>query len=228
MPPEKGLSVIIPCFNEEENVAECVNRVPAMPWKTEVIVVDDGSIDDTSETARKLKKPGLKVISYKPNKGKGYAVRMGIAKASHDVVVIVDADMATMPEEIPNVVKPIMEGRADFVNASRLVYSMEAGAMKWFHVPVNHLFAFLVGLLVGARLTDSLCGFKAFRKSMLFEHLQEDGWPDFEMLIQAGRNGMRVVEVPTHYMARRKGASKMKSFRHGFAMLLMLLKAVFE
>ena len=127
-----------------------------------------------------------------------------------------------------NVVKPIMEGRADFVNASRLVYSMEAGAMKWFHVPVNHLFAFLVGLLVGARLTDSLCGFKAFRKSMLFEHLQEDGWPDFEMLIQAGRNGMRVVEVPTHYMARRKGASKMKSFRHGFAMLLMLLKAVFE
>jgi glycosyltransferase involved in cell wall biosynthesis len=220
------VSVIIPCYNEEGNVEECIRRVPELPYSYEIIVVDDGSKDRTTEFARRVNRKGLKVIRYEKNGGKGHAVRTGIENAEGEIVVIQDADMATQPEEIPQVVEPIIEGRADFVNATRLTYPMERGAMRGVHVLGNKIFALMVSALVRKRLTDTLCGFKAFRKKDLDGKLKEDSWPDFELLIKAKKNGMRIAEVPIHYNARRAGKSKMKTFRHGYKMFRMLAKSL--
>ena len=195
-----------------------------------IIVVDDGSKDGTAEIARKTKNPNvrkLKVISYKPNRGKGYAFRKGLESAEGDVVIILDADMTSPPEEIPLMATPIFKGKADFVNGSRLIYPMEKGAMKLLHIPGNRMFALLVSLITKSYLTDTLCGFKAFKRKMLpAEQLKENSWMDFELLIKVKRNNLRIIEVPIHYKARKAGTSKMKTFKHGYNMLMMLFKAI--
>ena len=224
--PQHLVSVIIPCYNEEGNVEECVKRVPEFPWSYEILVVDDGSKDRTSEIAKGIKRKNLRVIRYEKNRGKGYAVRTGIEKAEGEIVIIQDADMATPPEEIAQMVEPIIEGKADFVNATRLVYPMERGAMRGVHVLGNKIFALMVSAMIRKRLTDTLCGFKAFRKKDLDGKLREDSWPDFELIIKAKKSGMRITEVPIHYMARRAGKSKMKTFQHAYKMTKILFKSV--
>jgi len=222
------LSIIIPCYNEEGNIAECIKRVPKMLYETEIIVVDDGSKDKTTQVAQKTKNKNvkrIKVIRYKKNRGKGYAFRTGLKNSTGKVVVILDADMTSPPEEVPGFVKPLFEGKADFVNGTRLFYPMEKGAMKLLHVPGNRLFALLISIITGTYITDSLCGFKAFKKKLLpVEQLKENSWMDFELLINASRNKMKIKEVPIHYKARKKGVSKMKTFRHGYKMLMMLIR----
>ncbi len=223
-----SLSIIIPAYNEEENIFECVKRIPKMPWETEIIVVDDGSADKTLDLLKKLKIINLKVISYKPNRGKGYACRMGFKSAKGDVITILDADMATMPEEIPLVVKPIFDREADFVNTTRFKYKMEKGAMKLLHKPGNFVFALITSFLLRQRVTDTLCGFKAFNKKLDITKLKEDSWPDFDLFLTAKRQNLKIVEVPIHYKTRKGGVSKMKTFKHGYNMLRMLLRSLFK
>jgi len=218
------VSVIIPCYNEEETIAECIRKVPDFDWDYEIIVVNDGSGDRTEQVARSVNRKSLRVIGYENNKGKGYAVRTGIENARGKIVVIQDADME--PEELIPVLRPIIEGKADFVNGSRMVYPMERGAMKGMHVFGNRIFALVVSVLVRKRLTDTLCGTKAFRKDMLKFPLKENSWPDFELLIKARKSGMRIAEVPIHYNVRKAGKSKMKTFRHGYRMAKMLVKSL--
>jgi len=218
------LSVIIPCYNEEKNIRECVKRVPHFSYSYEIIVVNDGSKDNTAKVARSIKRKELKIVSYDKNRGKGYAFKQGIKKAVGNFVICCDADMATMPEEIPLVIEPLIRDEVDFVNTSRLLLPMEKGAMKSLHVPGNYMFAILVSLIIRKKLTDTLSGFKAFRRTKLLGKLKEDSWPDFEMLFQARKQNLRITEVPIHYKARRAGASKMKTFSHGFKMLGMLIE----
>jgi len=221
-----SLSILIPCYDEEDNIVECLGRIPKMPWKTEVIVIDDGSKDNTAKFAKQAKTVNLKVISYKNNRGKGYAVRQGLAAAKGDIALIVDADMATQPEEIPLVVRPIFEGKAGFVNGTRMEYPMEKGSMRLLHIPGNKAFALLVSIIIGQRLTDTLCGFKAFRVKDFLGKLKEDSWLDFELIIKAKRMGLKIVEVPIHYKERTGGVSKMRTFKHGWDMLKMLIKSL--
>ncbi len=222
----KKLSIIIPCYNEEGNIEECVMQIPKIKWETEIIIVDDGSKDRTTEVARRIKVPNKKVIRYEKNGGKGYAFRTGYKHATGDVVIILDADYTSPPAEIPNVVKPIFEGKADFVNGTRFIYPMEKGAMRWIHKPGNKIFAFIVSMLIGKWLTDSLCGFKAFDvKKLPYNHLKENSWMDFELLLRAHKNRLRIVEVPIHYKARKAGESKMNTLKHGYNMGMSLVKS---
>ncbi|MBI3027390.1 glycosyltransferase family 2 protein [Candidatus Woesearchaeota archaeon] len=220
------LSILVPCYNEADNIEECIRRIPKMPWTTEIVVIDDGSNDGTAEVARKTKTKNVRVISYKPNHGKGYAIRTGINTAKGTFAIILDADMATQPEEIPIVVKPLFDGSADFANATRFIYPMEEGSMRPLHKPGNKAFAFLVSLIIKQHLTDSLCGFKAFKVKPFRGKLKENGWPDFELLIKAKRMSMKIVEVPINYRGRIAGVSKMKTFKHGYSMLKMLVRSL--
>ena len=221
------VSIIIPCLNEEDNIEKCVRGVPELPWRYEIVVVNDGSTDNTFSVAKKIKMKNLNVVGYRKNRGKGYAIRYGIKYSKGKVGVIQDADMATPPEELENILRPIMLNRADFVNGSRLRYPMELGAMKGVHVLGNKIFAFAVSLMIWKRLTDTLCGFKAFRIKEFKDNLKEDTWPDFELILKAKKSNMRIVEVPIHYKRRVAGQSKMKTFSHAYKMSKILIRSLF-
>lgn len=190
----------------------------------EIVVVNDGSRDRTDEVASRIK--GIKLVSYTPNRGKGYALRAGMKASSGEIIVVQDADMAT--KEILNIIKPIRNNEADFVNGTRMILPMEKGAMKKLHVIGNFGFALVVSMMIRQRLTDTLCGFKAFRRNTIEKNLKENSWPDFEYILEAKKMGLRIKEVPIHYQKRKKGYSKMKSFRHGYNMISMLLRAMFR
>lgn len=227
-----SFSVIIPCYNEEGNISSCIKRVPNLGIKTEIIVVDDGSTDNTKKIAKSvsMKNKNVKVISYKPNKGKGYAVSRGLNAANNDVLLILDADMTVRPEDLPKIVKPIIEGRADFVNVTRFKYKMEENAMKGLNNIANRIMAILFSLLLKSKITDTLCGTKVFYKSD-YKKIGidiRDPWGDMSELYWVKKLNLRLVEVPVKYYARVSGASKMKFLKHGYKMFKIFFQLLFE
>ncbi len=221
-------SVIIPCHNEKENIGECIERVPSLGKATEIVIVDDGSTDSTVAEVRKIrrKNPGrdLKLISHFPNRGKGFTVREGFKAASGDVLMILDADMAVPPEELPRFFRPIADGKAEAVNGTRMVYMMEKQAMPYLHLFGNKIFSLIFTWLMGRRITDTLCGTKAIlRKDFERMEMGRCPWGDFDILVGISKLGLKMVEMPVHYKVRKAGKSKMKTFRHGLLLVGMCL-----
>jgi CDP-paratose 2-epimerase len=217
-----SVSVVIPCYNEAENIESCVSRVPRMGKDTEVLVVDDGSGDGTAELVRPELNPEVTVrcISYRPNQGKLNAVRTGFDAARCDILMILDADMTVPPEDLPCFYRPLREGVADFINGTRLIYPLATGAMKLQNFIGNKLFGVLVSWLTGIRLSDTLCGTKAFfREDYRHFLMGYDPWGDFDFLFGAAQQTSKLLEVPIHYEERRAGQSKMKALRHTWALL---------
>jgi SAM-dependent methyltransferase len=224
--PPLSCSVIIPCHDEEENITTCISRVPRMGVFTEIVVVDDGSNDATasrvgeSRTAHRDKQ--IKLISYKPNRGKGNAVRTGFDAARGDVLMILDADMTVMPEDLPKFFDAIQEGIADFVNGTRMIYPMENQAMRSLNYVGNRVFNSILSWLMEQRVTDTLCGTKAILRSDYNKiQMGRCPWGDFDLLIGIARLRKKIIEMPVHYQARIAGKSKMKAFRHGMKLLRM-------
>jgi hypothetical protein len=217
-----SVSVIVPCYNEADNIEQCVRRVPRMGSSTEVIVVDDGSRDGTAERVRPELNPAVDVrcISYQPNRGKLNAVRTGFEAARGDVLMILDADMTVPPEDLPYFYMPLSEGRADFVNGTRLIYPLASGSMKFQNFLGNKLFGVLMSWVTELQLSDTLCGTKAFFRDDYKHFLVGcDPWGDFDWLFGAAQSTCRVLEVPIHYEERRAGQSKMKALKHTWALL---------
>lgn len=226
-PGDFSVSVVIPCHNEEGNIRRCIERVPKFGKWTEIIVVDDGSKDRTSQIVRKMlpKRKKLKLVSYQPNMGKGQAVKRGFQQAKGDVLMILDADITVSPEMLPRFLVPLANGKGRFVNGTRMVYPMEERAMRPLHLVGNHIFSIIFTWLLGQYVSDTLCGTKAlFRKDLEAMPLTETSWPDFDLLFGAAKQNFRIVEVPVKYHARSTGETKMKTFKHGFLLLKMCLK----
>lgn len=223
-----SVSVIIPCYNEEGNIQNCIKRVPKLGKTTEIVVIDDGSKDNTTKIAKSFqgKYKNLKVISYKPNKGKGNAVRVGMEKAAGDILIILDADMTVPPEELHKFITPLKKGSAEFVNGSRFRYKMEQGAMGILNNIGNKLMGIVFSLALGQKITDSLCGTKAlFKKD--FDKIgiaSDDPWGDFSLLFGAARLKLKIVEVSVNYKKRVAGESKMKFFSHGNKLIKIWLR----
>ena len=226
-----GCSVIIPCYNEQDNIEEAIRRVPRMGKQTEVIVVNDGSTDKTAEKVRAIQNelPNVKLVDYKPNQGKGHAVRKGFEAASQEVLMILDADLSTPPEELPRFFEPLNKGICQFVNGTRMVYPMQEQAMRTLNLMGNKIFGLIMTFLAQQSLTDTLCGTKAMYKSDLNRvRWGLDRWGDFDLLFGAARMGSKIMEVPVHYMTRKSGESKMKAFRHGLHLLWACFKGFRE
>lgn len=226
-----GCSVVIPCYNEEGNVEEAVKRIPKMGKETEIIVVNDGSSDGTAAKVKALQKdyPNLQLIDYHPNRGKGYAVKQGFDAASQEVVMILDADISTLPEELPRFFDPINKGLCQFVNGTRMVYPMQDQAMRTLNHLGNKMFCRIMSFITQQDLTDTLCGTKALLKSD-FKRMKwgVDKWGDFDLLFGAAKIGSKIIEVPVHYMSRESGESKMKTFRHAFHLLMACFRGFRE
>jgi hypothetical protein len=216
---ELSVSVIVPCHNEEGNVAECARRVPNMGAGTEIIFVDDGSTDSTRQAALAAMEqdPRVRLVAYETNHGKANAVRAGFDAARNDVLMILDADMTVAPEDLPKFLTPLQAGTAEFVNGTRLVYPMEGEAMPTMNFLGNKAFCLLVSWVLRQRVSDTLCGTKALlRRDYAAMPLSGgDRWGDFDLLFGAARQKLRILEIPIHYHERIAGESKMNVRREG-------------
>jgi len=230
-PENVKVSFIVPCYNEEENVLAAIDGIlKTRPSDVEVVVVDDGSTDRTAELVSSLNDSRVKLVSYKPNQGKGVAVKMGFEAATGDILVVVDADLSVSPDEAMRFVEPLATRMAGFVNGTRFVYPMEPGAMSEIRFFGNKLFSIAFSWLLGQRITDTLCGTKAIRRSDYLGKIsiREKSWPDFDLLFGAAKNGLRIVEVPVHYKRRVAGKSKMRVFKHGLRLSRIVLRGILE
>jgi glycosyltransferase involved in cell wall biosynthesis len=193
------VSVIIPTRNEASAISRVLADLPA-DLVTEVLVVDSNSTDGTPEIAAKM---GARVV-HEPQHGYGRACLKGLAIAdAPDVVVFLDGDYSDRPAELPLLLAPIAEGRADITLGSRLGKQRIVGALPWHAVFGNWLAASLIKLLYGVRISD-LGPFRAARADVLRELALEEatyGWA-VEMILKGALEGFRIVEVPVSYYPR--------------------------
>src|SRR4051794_11776029 len=193
------VSVIIPTHNEAQAIERVLADIPSH-LMTEVIVVDSNSTDGTPEIAARM---GARVI-HEPRRGYGQACLTGLAAANlPDVVVFLDGDYSDRPSELPILLAPISEGRADLTLGSRLQQRRVDGALPWHQIFGNRLAATLIRLLYGVQITD-LGPFRAGRADVLRALALEEatyGWA-VEMILKGALAGYRVVEVPVSYHPR--------------------------
>lgn len=224
-------SVIIPAFNETKNISQCMRRVADMGKGTEIIVVDDGSTDTTAKVAQKIAVQDKRVslIRLPKNLGKVWAVKAGFDAAKGEILMILDADMAVPPEELVWFYELMAKGEAEFVNGTRMIYPMEYQAMRQLNLWGNKVFGAIFSWILKQRVTDTLCGTKALlKKDYLKIKLGSEPWGDFDLLFGAGKLGLKIKEFPVHYKRRQAGESKMRIFKHGFRLVLMCFKGIYE
>jgi len=231
----KSVSVVVPCRNEKGNVEEALVRMPTLGSSTEIIFVEGHSHDGTWEEIKRVQQSfsqlNIKAIRQK-GEGKGDAVRAGFEIASGEILMILDADLTVPPEELPKFYEEIRSGRGEYINGTRLVYSMEDKAMRFLNFYANQFFAKLFTFLLNQDFTDTLCGTKVIGREN-YRRLSEnreyfgdfDPFGDFDLIFGATKLNLKIVEVPVRYKRRRYGTTQISRFRHGFLLVKMVLFA---
>ncbi len=219
------LSVVMPVYNERDTVEEIITRVLAVPLRIELIVVDDGSTDGSREIIERLQaRYGFTFIAQPRNRGKGAALRRGFQEVHGDLVVIQDADLEYSPEEFPQLIELICQGRADVVYGSRFL-----GRHRVFlftHYAGNRLLTFVTNVLYNTMLTDMETCYKVMRAEVLrsFE-LKSNGFGiEPELTAKIFKRHYRVYEVPITYDGRGYEEGKKITWRDGLVALWVLLK----
>ena len=225
------VSVIVPCRNEAGNVEAAITRTPLMGKHTEFIYVEGNSKDDTLKEIQRVQAayPDRDISWYvQDGKGKGDAVRKGFDRARGDILLILDGDLTTPPEEMPKFVQALVAGKGEFINGSRLIYGMEDEAMRFCNMVANHGFAIGFSWLLGQPIKDTLCGTK-----VLYKHDYEkivahrsffgefDPFGDFDLLFGAAKQNMKIVDMPIHYKNRSYGTTQISRWRSGVMLLYM-------
>lgn len=232
---EYSCTVVIPARNEKGNIAAAVARTPEMGAGTEIIFIEGHSSDGTWEEILRVQAahPERRITVLKQQtKGKGGAVREAFARATGDLLFILDADLTMPPEQLPKFYEAARSGVAEFVNGVRLVYPMEDEAMQFANMIANHFFGLAFSWLLGQRIKDTLCGTKVmFRRD--YEVLARnrsyfgdfDPFGDFDLLFGAAKLNLRIIDLPIRYQARQYGSTNIQRWRHGVLLLRMALVA---
>lgn len=212
------LSVIIPVFNEEETLERIVERVFDSPFRKEIIVVDDGSTDNTSRILSEIDRPSVKILSHQKNMGKGRAIQTGFDAAEGDIIVIQDADLEYNPDEYPVLLNPIISGNADLVYGSRFAGHGEHRVLYFWHYVGNRFLTLLSNMLTDLNLTDMETCYKAFTRQALDGIRINESRFGFEPEITAKiakNKKLRIYEVPISYYGRTYEEGKKINWRDG-------------
>lgn len=208
----REISIVVPAFEEEERVGDSLRKILSHTcdnsMKVEVIVVDDGSSDRTSDAAKtvfsEFPDSDTRVIRYEPNRGKGYAVKTGLLAAKTDIALFSDADLSTPIEEMHKLIEPIAAGEFDVTFGSRaLDRSLIGTHQPWRREQGGKVFNLVVRVMTGMPFWDTQCGFKAFnlaRFRPLLELMRIDRFGfDVEFLYVARLHGLRLNEIPVRW-----------------------------
>lgn len=220
------LSVIIPVYNEVENIKTILKRVQDTNLAHEIVVVDDGSKDGTRDVLKELDgQQSVRVILHEKNKGKGAAVRTGMQAAQGDVLLIQDADLEYDPRDYPDILKPIQEGVADVVYGSRFLGKAHRVTMFW-HLVANKMLTFMTNVLYNTILTDMETGYKVFKKEVLSGMTLRANRFDFEPEFTAKilKRNYRIFEVPITFNPRDYSQGKKIKLHDAFEAVWTLVK----
>ncbi len=221
------ISIIIPVYNEEKTIREILHQVVAVKLPRvgkEIIIVDDCSTDGTREMLGKINQPGVKIFYHNRNLGKGAAVRTGLKQATGDYLIVQDADLEYDPQDIPKLLRPIQEGKAQVVYGSR--FTGEHRNMFFWHMLGNKFLSLATNLLFNSTLSDMEVCYKLFTKKALTGiKLEENRWGfDPEITAKILKKGIRIYEVPTSYAGREFSEGKKINWRDSFRILWVLMK----
>jgi len=226
------VSVIIPARNEAGNVEHIVQRLGEMGGGTELIFVEGHSTDDTFAAIQRSIQANphrRAMLLQQTGNGKADAVRLGMSRATGDILMILDADMTVPPEDLPRFYDAIRTGKGEFINGVRLVYPMEDQAMRLLNLAANKFFGFAFSWLMGQNVKDTLCGTKVLWRAD-YQRLVEnrsyfgdfDPFGDFELLFGAAKLNLKIADLPIRYRQRTYGSTNIHRWQHGRLLVRMM------
>lgn len=230
------LSIIIPVYNEAKTILDIFNRVTAVDFgmEREIIVIDDGSNDDTARLLKsEIRNPKsetnskIRVIFQDKNQGKGAAIRRGFQEAVGEIIIIQDADLEYAPNELPGLLKPILDGRSDIVYGSRFLKKIHHRYFLFYLG--NRLISFLYKIFYNAKITDPMTCYKIFKRSTLSHFtLKANRFEiDSELTSNFLKAGYKILELPISYQGRTFQEGKKINWKDGLKSLLTILKIRF-
>jgi glycosyltransferase involved in cell wall biosynthesis len=222
------LSVVMPVYNEEATLEDVVAKLLGIPHLLEVIIVDDCSTDASPNVAQRLAELDARVrtVSHQRNAGKTAALKTGLALTSGDIVIIQDADLEYDPQEIPEVINPILEGHADVVFGSRFLVRRAARVLYFYHYLANKLLTFLSNTLTNLNMTDIETGYKAFRGDIIRNMIITSSGFGFEVEVTAkvAKLEAAIYEVPISYYGRTYREGKKIGLLDGLLALWLVFR----